>query len=419
MRNTLIAPVRGGRAIKYSPSQLRYLETQGADLYRHDSRNFRNVERYAGSSLVRGANYRNVERYTAAFPSNTNVFIPSHAATGGLMTGFSRNPKDFAFNKYVQIFEVNKNIGYYATWTSRQAARIHNNDLRDWEWKDGNDAPTGVDNLESFTYNKYETYRYAFPFTLGEMTIDVADWNVLQAHAAMAAQQCMTGRTAWGYNLWGTASNWGTHCANVDGTYGNLNGNAPILAAGQNWTNGTSTNPNIKKTLNRARKAINVDTLAVVRPEDLIIVMNPNTAMQSSESPEINDYVRNGPFSKANLRQSDEELNGEWGMPTTLYGSKVVIEDAVIDTALKGATDSDGYIVPDGVVGIFSRKGGLEGIGGGPAYSTLILFWYEDDMTVESLYDPNNRLTRGRVVSNFTVVVSNNNAGYLLNKALG
>jgi hypothetical protein len=350
-------------------------------------------------------------------PSATNVFVPSHAATGGLLTGFSRSPNRFPLNRYVQLFEVQKMIGYYATWNSRQAARIHNNDLRDFVWKDGNDAPTGADNLESFQYVKYETNRYAFPFTLGELTIKQADWNVLQAHAEVVAQQCMTGRTILTFNAFSTAS-WGTHTANIDGTYGALSGNAAILPAGQNWTNGTSTNPNIKRTLNRVTKAINIDTLAVLQPKDVAVVVNPNSAMQMAESPEVNDYFKSSIVALEQIRGDRPSQNGQWGLPDVLYGHPFIVEDTVVDSNIK-PTDSDGYVLPDGDVYFTSRVGGLEGIGGGPAHSTLILLWYQDDMTVESLYDPNNKLTRGRVTSNFTVVVSNSNSGFFALKALG
>jgi hypothetical protein len=356
----------------------------------------------------------------ASYPQVTNVYVPNHAATGGLLTGFSRNPKDFAFNRYSQIFPVPNMIGYYATWTSRQAARIHNNDLRDFMWRDGNDAPSGADNLESFQYNKYETIRYAFPFTLGDMTISQADWPVLQAHAEMVAQQAMTGRTALAYSQWGVPANWNTHCAMVDGSAGTLNGNAALLPSGQNFKNGSSTNPNIQIAINAGMIKINQDTLGVLKPKDVAVIVNPNTAYQMAQSPEIHDYIKGSPFVQAQLRGDSESLNGMWGCPDVLYAHPFVVEDAVIDINLKGATpDTTGYVVPDGVVLMASRIGVLEGVGGSPAYSTILTFYCQDDMTVQSYHDVNNLLTRGRVVTNFTVVVSNFNSGYLMNHALG
>jgi hypothetical protein len=357
-------------------------------------------------------------------PSVTNVFIPNHAATGGLLAGFSRNPKAFAFNRYVQIYPVPKMLGYYATWLSRQAARIHHSDLRDFMWRDGNDAPHGADNLESFTYVKYETQRYAFPFTLGDLTIAQADWPILQAHSEVVAQQAMTGRTALAYAKWNTASLWGTHCANVDGTYGTLNGNAAILLAGQNWTNGSGTAPYIQKSLNYGTVFINRDTLAVLGMKDTILVVNPNTALQMAQSPEIHAYFQGSPFAQAQIRGDQPSLNDRWGLPDILYGHPFVVEDAVIDTNLRNETptasnDGTTYVVADGVALLTSRVGGLEGVGGSPAHSTLVMWYMQDDLTVMSYHDQNNLLTRGRVVSNFSCDIVQYNAGFLYNHCLG
>jgi hypothetical protein len=360
----------------------------------------------------------------ASTPVATNVFVPNHAATGGLLAGFSRNPKAFAYNRYSQIFPVPKMLGYYATWTSRQAARIHNTDLRDFIWRDGNDAPTGVDNLESFSYVLYESNRYAFPFTLGDLTIGQADWPVLQAHSEVVAQQAMTGRTALGFSQWGniTATTpWGTHCANVDGAGGaTANGNAAILPSGRNFTNGSATQPNVQIALNYGTKFINIDTLAALGMRDTALVMNPNMAMTTAQSPEIHAYFQGSPFAQAQIRGDQPSLNEKWGLPDIIYGHPFIVEDAVIDTNLRGSSpDNPGYVVPDGTALLTSRVGGLEGVGGSPAHSTIVTFYFQDDMTVQSYHDQNNELTRGRVKTNFVVKVVQFYAGFLFGRIAG
>ena len=70
----------------------------------------------------------------SSYPSGTNTFVPDHAATGGLLIGFARNQNDFAVNKYIQIFEVKRRVGVYASYTSRHAARILSNDDAEHLW---------------------------------------------------------------------------------------------------------------------------------------------------------------------------------------------------------------------------------------------------------------------------------------------
>src|ERR1700728_1024569 len=108
----------------------------------------------------------------ASYPSSTNVFVPSHDATGELTISYSRNPKDFALNQWVTMTPITKMIGLYLRFNAEQAARIIKTDLGEFLWKDGAEAPTGNWALEAFTWVKYIADRYAFPFTMGRLTME-------------------------------------------------------------------------------------------------------------------------------------------------------------------------------------------------------------------------------------------------------
>src|ERR1051326_3751663 len=96
----------------------------------------------------------------AAFPSGFNTFVPSFDATGKLVVAYSRNPKDFAINKWVTMIPVKRSVGYYLKLTAENAARILSSNVSDFLWTDGNDAPHGEYNTESFNFQLFNTIRY-------------------------------------------------------------------------------------------------------------------------------------------------------------------------------------------------------------------------------------------------------------------
>ena len=81
------------------------------------------------------------------------------------------------------------------------------------------DRPRGQDNLELFEFEQFITVsRYAESFTLGQRTLDQADWPLHEYQTKQIAAQMMTGKTLFAANALLTAT-WNTNQANVDGTY--------------------------------------------------------------------------------------------------------------------------------------------------------------------------------------------------------
>jgi hypothetical protein len=158
--------------------------------------------------------------------------------------------------------------------------------------------------------------------------------------------------------------------------------------------------------------------MGVVDIKDLVVVMNPNTARGIAASQEITDYVKFTSGVPA-LFGKDPLPAVSWGLPRELFGFETVIENTVINVTAKGATQATSYIVPDGVIFMISKMGGLEGVEGATSWSTVQGYFYEE-MTVEQKDDTENRLTRGYVTTDYTVVVPNQGvkAGYLITAAI-
>lgn len=339
---------------------------------------------------------------TAAYPGVSNTYLVSHEATNNLIVGYSRNPKDFALTEYIQIVPVTKNTGAYLRITADEAARVLSNDLKELRWGDGEEAPMHAEGLESHEFDTYRTTRYALGFSLGDLTIQMASWDLIAMHAAIKAQQAMTARTVLTNAFLETTGNYdATHTATA------------TAAGGGKWDVSTVTDLFIKKSLRYAALIIKKDTLGQVSPKDLVVVVNPNTAAQASESAEVHSYLKESPFALAQIRGDSPSQNGKYGLPDYLYGYKFVIEDAVQNPNAKGATSqAKEFVQTDTVALMLARVGGIQGMFGGPSFTTASLFMLEE-MTVETKRDDDNRRTKGRVVENYAAEMTAPSSGFL------
>ncbi len=327
------------------------------------------------------------------FPVGFNTFVPSLEASGNLVVNYSRKPDSFAINKYVGIKKVDKDAGKYLYISPDNAMRVSNPNK--WVWQDGADAPKNYI-LQDFDFRNYTNQRYAFPFIIGNRAVEQAAWDIIAAYAAMSAQAALTSRTLVVQDLLTTTANWGTHTDT-----------ATNLGDGK-WDAGTTSAPYILKTLQAVSQIISKDTGGVVGPRDLNLVVNPNTAQAMNASAEIQDYIKGSYDARARIL-GDSGFS-PWG-PTSIYSFPVVVEDAVVDTSNIGGTSSKEFALPDGYALILARPNVL--VNTESTYNTCTLFMSEE-MTVETKLDYDNRRTDGRVVENYSAVITASASGYLV-----
>jgi len=340
-----------------------------------------------------------------------NTYVPSFDASGKLAIAYSRNVRDFPLNQYITLTPVKYSTGYYLRITPDNAARILNTDLAEFFWPDSHDAPTGEWNTEEFEFQQFASKRYNFPFRLGYKSVEQADWQILAYHAAMVAQQAMTGRTLRVLaELTNTASYPASH----------VFATATALGSGS-WSAGTPTDPNIKEGLNKIARTIQLDTVGVIQPKDLVLIVNPVAADLMARSQEVHTYVKENPLAGIVLQKGSVDGNSmgpgnwvRWGLPEYLYGYKLVVEDTVRVSSKKGASSlTTGYALADNDAIVVARPGQLVNQAGGPSWSTVHVFSYEE-MTVESKDDPDNRRHLGRVVEDYDVKVVSPVSGVLV-----
>jgi len=345
-----------------------------------------------------------------ALPGANNTYIKSHDATGKLIIGFSRNPKDFPLNRYIQIKEVKKSTGFYLEVTAEEAGRLAGSNLSEFVWPDGADRPRRNAGLEQHRFRDYHTERFDFDFTLGYKAMEQADWDVRTMGESTKAQQAMTARTFGVHSVLSNENNWdAAHVASVD-------------AIGENqgsWELSTTQRGDIKRSINYGRNVIRTATLSKIKQKkDMVLVMNPVTAQRIGESQELRDYIKGSEDAFKEVVQ-EEGRYSEYGLPNKLYGVDVEIEDTVMVTSARGAaTVVRADVMADGIVYMLSRPGGIVAPAyGGPSFSTCTLLVYEE-MTVETLDDKNNRRTDGHIVDDYSPVLTAPASGFKFNAVI-
>lgn len=348
-------------------------------------------------------------------PSSTNVFIPNHEATNGMIADFSRNPNSFALPRYAQYLKVDAIRGFWAEMVVEQAGRVIDAAGEDVLWADGADQPDFASNLESFDWRSFFCKRRVDGVVLGEMLVEQAKWDVLKQHMQQVAQRVMTRRTSIVSSLLTTTGNYlSAHVINVDSPPSGLTGIGNLDAA-------TSSNRDIKKTLDYTYMQINKATLGAVKQRDVHLVMNPVTAQKLSITNEMSDFLKQSPFATQLLQGSldNPEFDGQWGLPAKLYGYNVCVEDTVRVSTVKGASSTTkGYVWPDGYIAMISRPGALgSGSVDRGSFSTVTLF-LKDEMVTETKHDVDHKRHTGRVIDTFDAKITSQLSGALIYNAL-
>jgi hypothetical protein len=142
----------------------------------------------------------------------------------------------------------------------------------------------------------------------------------------------------------------------------------------------------------------------------LALLINPNTAVKMAKSAEIHSYMSGSPFSLGMIQDSLNALVN-WGLPSSLYGIKVIVEDAVRVTSQKKQARTDEYCLPDQTAVLVARPGEIVQVDG--TFSTVALMVAEE-MSIESKVEVDNRRIVGRCVEDFDVQVVSPISGYLL-----
>jgi len=330
-------------------------------------------------------------------PGGSNTFVPTFSeATGQIQVEFTRSPNSFPVTQYCKLTPVSKTTGYYLKIDEEEASRIVS--TNDYVWRDGNDAPEG--NQVDHEFTTYTTERFSPTFTLGHRSVSNADWDIVAAHARIAASKAMRLRSYRAANLLTTSGNWPT------GTTASATATGGGKIAGS-----SSANAYIQKLFNGVVENILDNTGEAVHPRDIIAIMGTATAHAITQAPEYREYFQGSPFA-ANFVRGQGEFD-DFALLNQFFGiGGIVVDTTSRVTNRKGATKARSAMYSD-CIAFVSRPGGLMGTEGVPDFSTVTCFAHED-MTVETMDDTWNRRTRGRVVDDSAIALTAPLSGFLV-----
>jgi len=338
-------------------------------------------------------------------PAPTSVIVPNLEASNRLIVDFARNVNQFPVLQYTQIQPVKKILGLWLEMTVEEAGRILNTDLSDFNWPDGQDAPLGLEETESFQFKTFQCQRKLFKAAIGDLTRDNAEWDIINNHASIKARQAMTARTQMAVNkIFDTSLYPSSHVIDVNSTFG------------AKWNAATTSNLVIRKSLNAAVQRIIDDTLGAVSSKDLVLVMSDNVAKAISESGEFADYLKGSPDALGALRYQfkDEDVAPKnFGLPRRLYGLEVIVDDTRKVTTKKGQTKAISPVLPSNMAAVVARPGALEVPYSPVAFSTCTFYTFQE-MNVETIHDTINKRTVVRVIENYDCILTAPAAGVVL-----
>lgn len=357
------------------------------------------------------------------FPGAMNVHIPNWEASGRMTVGFSRNPKTFAYNRYISYSHSKKNRGYWMRWQNQAQARVLNIDAELWAYNQDRPVPKDP---EAFDWVLFTLTRRDYAYGHDLDTIAQADFDLMQVDRQGHSQKAATNRAKRIIDALTTTSNFAV-AANPDMTVAH-SGTAASL--GGKLDAGTSTDPNFKETVTQVQDIINKDTNGALgaQPGKMVIVMNPTDARLIGASDELFDYLKGSPFAYPSISGTLFD-NSMYGLPPSIYGMEIIVDGTVRVTSEVGAAVTREYVWPSGTVGVFFKPDSLDGVYGEKPFSTLTVFYRAADqnggsidstgidLTVTEFQDTRNRRWEGHITEETAEVVTAPATGYLITSA--
>lgn len=337
-----------------------------------------------------------------AYPGPTNVYIPTNDLSQNLLVQFGRNVKDFPVNRLLKLIPVSKETGYYRYFNPLDQARIDGpistGIAQQYVWAPGKPRPLAQTASQSFENRLFATLRRSYPESIELRTKQQADWDIVKTTTEALARLAMTDRALEAAALISASASYtASHVATATADGGGF------------WSAGTETNPIIKKTLNAQSLRILRDSSGNVNIGNLTLVINPTTAAAMAASQEVHSLFVRSQYA-AKLLETGGGASGTnallYGLPETLYGVKVVVEDTVYVPFNRGnASEAVNFVFPDNTAALISVEKEFVGTEGAQAYSTFALFVYkEDDMKVEAFTDDVHRNVQLFVTDNRQVL---------------
>lgn len=335
------------------------------------------------------------------YPHQNASVIPLLELSGSLKVGYGRN-LERTVNRYSKVTPVKGRVGTYLRFNPKDAPRLTTRTQKS-NWPLGTPRPINSTNGVGFETLPFRTNRDTETVPLDKTVIDTASFPIMKTHSAALAQKI---HTRLAYNVCAELTN----TANFDATHV---ATATALAGGV-LSGGTTADPRIKNAFDAAARVIQKDTFGAVNWTNLSVLMNPTTAQKLSSTREIREYVMQQASSADYINMKSGEARGVFGLPSVLYGYKVVVEDVWYNGANRGsASEEASPVFPDNTIVVFLNEGDLEVPEGATSFATCHRFVYEE-YTMESKTDDWDRMVLMACTMDYDVQIVAPPTGFII-----
>ncbi len=331
--------------------------------------------------------------FSPATPRNVHISVP----LTNFATDFARDRNRFLIETICPSLTVDKLQGKFWRFDSPEAFRIEDASEDNYAPGRGGGRPKRLE-LEINT-DTYECLQYALSEEVPQVGEQNADFNLKRRIVQMLTTSMMTRRAKRTLDLITTTGN-----------MNNVDVNA-ITGTNGNWTNGTNTDPNIQISFNHAVRTIQENTFNSVDEANIWCLINPEMAGAMAESAEVRDTVKQSlAGERMLLGQAPYSNAGRYGLPTQLYGVKIMVVPIRYISSIKKVPDSNtaAYILDkDSAVFLNVEPPGLETL------STLTCFEFQPFITEDHPL-PSEHISSVQTLHTYHVKITAKSSGYLI-----
>ncbi len=333
-----------------------------------------------------------------AFPGYQNAYIPGYMGDGEaqsrLLIGYALNEDTIALNKWVTVFGEDKPRCYYPVFNSSDFVRLKNTTGNDRRWADAAERPTAMGGVR-YTNREFLMQRYGESAFVGDMAEDVSQigslivlnqeqlasralvWRSIVAAAVVtdSTKYITTATPAVTDNYF---ADWTTMIATLCGASPKP---YPTGWFGASLYAGTLTAPVVKRFLMHCAKEINRRTNGKVKMNDLVFLVNPNTAIKLAATEEFHTYQAQQAGSLAYIKgETPKVTDWEYGLPDLYYQIRPVSDGTAytLGPPIQSTTVADyglqTYVIPNDFIAVLARPGSVAGMKGSKPFSAMALF---------------------------------------------
>lgn len=333
--------------------------------------------------------------FSPATPRNVHISVP----LTNFATDFARDRNRFLIETICPSLTVDKLQGKFWRFDSPEAFRIEDASEDNYAPGRGGGRPKRLE-LEINT-DTYECLQYALSEEVPTVGEQNADFNLKRRIVQMLTSSMMTRRAKRTLDLVTTTGNMN----NID--VNDITG----VAGGKNWGNGDNANPIIQISINHAVRTMQENTFNSVDEANIWLLINPELAGAMAESEEVRDTVKQSlAGERMLLGQAPYSNAGRYGLPTQLYGVKIMVVPIRYISSIKKVPDSNtaAYILDkESAVFLNVEPPGLETL------STLTCFEFQPFIT-EDHPIPSEHISSVQTLHTYHVKITAKSSGYLI-----